>query len=80
MAKADIQDVLRPLSIVCVPADADLALEAGLLQPATQPAGLSLGDRFCLALARQLSVPAITSDRAWMDIAAAAGAEIVLIR
>jgi PIN domain nuclease of toxin-antitoxin system len=80
MAEAYIRDVLQPLCIACMPAEASLALMAGLLQPATQPAGLSLGDRFCLALARQLSVPAVTSDRAWANIAADVGVEVVLIR
>jgi PIN domain nuclease of toxin-antitoxin system len=30
--------------------------------------GLSLGDRVCLALARHLGLPAITSDRAWVGL------------
>lgn len=45
-----------------VPAD---ALTVARLRPLTRPAGLSLGDRYCLALAQRLGVPAATTDRAW---------------
>ena len=41
--------MLRPLPIQLVPADEHLALSAGLLGAVTAEAGLSLGDRFCLA-------------------------------
>ncbi|MGQ0621890.1 MAG: type II toxin-antitoxin system VapC family toxin [Panacagrimonas sp.] len=43
-------------------ADAD---EAASLRIPTRTAGLSLGDRACLALARRLGSAAVTSDRAW---------------
>jgi ribonuclease VapC len=39
---------------------------------------LSLGDRFCMALARNAGRPAWTADRAWLDVAV--GVEVVLIR
>jgi PIN domain nuclease of toxin-antitoxin system len=45
--------------------DDALAYRAGLLRPATKAAGLSFGDRGCLALAQQLGVPALTADRGW---------------
>lgn len=79
----DIQaayDVLMGLEFDVVAFDAGLALSTALLQPATASAGLSLGDRACLALAKRLGVPALTADRAWATIAEAAGVEIVLIR
>jgi ribonuclease VapC len=50
----------------------------GDLRPATRAAGLSLGDRACLALARRLEVPAATADTAWAELDV--GVEIVLIR
>lgn len=46
------------------------ALQAARLQPETRSAGLSLGDRACLALALRLEVRAVTSDRAWLGVAA----------
>jgi PIN domain nuclease of toxin-antitoxin system len=58
--------------------DGVLGLEIGELRAQTQSAGLSLGDRACLALARARGLPALTADRAWaaLDV----GVEIVLIR
>lgn len=71
---------LAALELEIAPFDADLALAAALLQPATGAAGLSLGDRACLALAAKLEAIAMTSDRAWLKVADAVGVEIVLIR
>ena len=39
-------------------------IAAGLAQM-TRAAGLSLGDRACLALARERRIPALTADQAW---------------
>lgn len=41
------------------------AAEIARLRPLTRDAGLSLGDRACIALARRLELPALTADRAW---------------
>lgn len=60
--------------------DAELAMEAGLMCIATVHLGLSHGDRACLALARQLDVPAVTADRAWKDVEAELGVKVVLVR
>lgn len=62
MTDAHIHAILSPLPITLVPADIDLAWEAGRLRPLTAAAGLSLGDRFCLALARRENVPVWTAD------------------
>jgi len=45
------------------------AIEAARLRPLTRPAGLSLADRACLALARRLAIPVLTSDHAWTSLA-----------
>jgi len=57
------------------PDDAELAAE---LWGPTRPAGLSLADRACLALARRLDLPAHTADRDWRQVDV--GVEVVLIR
>jgi PIN domain nuclease of toxin-antitoxin system len=57
--------------------DAD-AIEVARLRPLTRGAGLSLGDRACLALARRLGVPALTADTAWQGLAH--GVELCAIR
>lgn len=58
--------------------DQEQAYEAGLLRTATRDAGLSLGDRGCLTLARRLGVPALTADRTWQELSL--GAVIRVIR
>ncbi len=77
---SDIERILRPLPIRLIPADATLSYEAGMLRPLTLPRGLSLGDRYCLALAKHECVPALTAERRWPEIAAAAGVTVDLIR
>jgi ribonuclease VapC len=54
------------------------AFLAGLLRPLTREAGLSLGDRACLALAQRLGKPAVTADRRWAALNL--GIKIELIR
>lgn len=77
---AAIDAMLRPLPIELMPVSADLARAAGLLSGMTGKAGLSLGDRFCLALAKMESATAWTADRAWKRVAAPIGVEVRLIR
>ncbi len=56
---------LRNLGITIEPLDLTDALAASRLRAATRSAGLSLGDRCCLALAARLQAPAVTADNAW---------------
>ncbi len=79
-SRQDIEMMLRPLPIRVVPVDAALSYEAGMLRPLTLPGGLSLGDRYCLALARREGIPALTAERRWPDIAVAADVIVNLIR
>ena len=65
MSEARIRAILSTMKARVVPFDEELAYRAGLLRAATRSAGLSLGDRACLALAERLGVPALTADRAW---------------
>jgi len=58
--------------------DAELAIDAGRLHAPTRGAGLSLGDRACLALARRENAVALTTDRKWADLDL--GCQIELIR
>ena len=79
-AESDIRLVLDPLELELVTFDEDLAFATGFLLPATRHAGLSLGDRACLALAARLGVPALTADQSWQSVAEAVGVEVALIR
>ena len=75
-----IEDMLTPLPVVVIDADVELAWMAGRLREATAQAGLSLGDRFCLALAMRDRLPAWTADRQWRTISNRIDAEVVVIR
>ena len=76
----DIAEMLTPLPLAVIDADSDLAWRAGRLRKTTAAAGLSLGDRFCLALAMRDGMTAWTADRRWRNIAPQIEAEIVVIR
>jgi PIN domain nuclease of toxin-antitoxin system len=45
--------------------DETLSREIARLRPLTKSSGLSIGDRAGLALARQLRLPVLTTDRTW---------------
>ena len=77
---AQVRAIVVALALDIVAADAELAIDAGLLRTVTDRAGLSLGDRFCLATARRLNAVALTADRAWADIAIPAQVRVELIR
>ena len=68
---------LQATSIEIVPFDAAAAAATAALAPATRSAGLSLGDRACLALARARSVPALTADRTWSRLELGISIEVV---
>ncbi len=69
---------LRSLGVEVRAFDTTDALAASRLWPATRTAGLSLGDRCCLALAARLDAPAVTADTAWAALEV--GVTVVPIR
>lgn len=78
--RRDIEALLRHLPIWLIPADLALSYEACLLRSITLDGGLSLADRYCLALAKREGLAALTAERRWPMIAEAAGVMIELIR
>lgn len=78
LSAEEVQDVLGSLPLDVRPLTAAQAYAIGHLRPATRTLGLSLGDRACLALAAELSVPALTADQAWTDLDI--GVDVELIR
>ena len=76
----EVRTILAALACSVIPADEDMAVEAGLMRALTARAGLSLGDRFCLALGRRLRAPVLTADRQWALIADDVGVKVELIR
>jgi PIN domain nuclease of toxin-antitoxin system len=73
-----IDESLAELALDVTPFDEDQAMTGGKLRRATRNAGLSLGDRACLALAKSLGAIALTTDRAWREVGG--DVEIELIR
>lgn len=63
-----IDEMLADIELRIVPFDVDQAIHAGKLRAATRAAGLSLGDRACLALAAAEGATAITMDRHWATL------------
>ncbi len=80
-ADQDPDDAMARIGILplqVVPFDETLAVETARLRPATARAGLSLGDRACLAVALSLASRVLTADASWRDLIP--GLDVVLIR
>ncbi len=60
--QADAVRALSTLGLDFKQPDEEQALRAASLKPMK---GLSLGDRFCIALAQALGAPIVTADQAW---------------
>ena len=73
-----LRQALEALGIEFRAFDVEPADEAGSLWRATRSTGLSPADRACLAVARSLGLPALTADRAWLDLDV--GVEVRCIR
>lgn len=76
--EAGIRARIAGLRVDVAPFDADAAFAAGLLIPLTRSAGLSLGDRACIALGQRRGLPVLTADAAWAGLDL--GVEITVLR
>ena len=63
-----------------VPLSVEQAQLSAALRSTTRAVGLSLGDRACLALARERGLPAVTAERRWPEVAEQAGVTVEVIR
>ena len=68
------------LGVEVVPFSEVHARASSAMRPGTRSAGLSLGDRACLALALTRGLPALTAGKRWPDIAEAVGVSVEVIR
>jgi PIN domain nuclease of toxin-antitoxin system len=78
-----VSEAARAVSLLALnvaPMTETQAETSAAMRPISRLAGLSLGDRACLALAMDLGRPALTADRNWATIGAALGVPITLIR
>jgi PIN domain nuclease of toxin-antitoxin system len=79
-AKDRAATLLERIPLTLVPVDEDLALRSALMADLTRAAGLSMGDRICLALGQRTGQTVLTADRSWLDVAAAVGATVETVR
>lgn len=75
-----IQEFLAYPGIKITPLSLKQAEIAGRMSSLTKNAGLSLGDRCCLALAIEANAEVLTADRAWLQFAEPLGVTIKSIR
>ena len=66
--RRSVNESISLFNVQVVDFDAEQAAISADLRPATRAAGLSLGDRACLALAQKRGAVALTADRAWAGI------------
>ena len=78
MPRETIVTLLAKLISEIVPFDEDQALEVGILYKETKSAGLSMGDRACITLAKLRKMPVLTADKEWAKLNL--GVEIKYIR
>jgi ribonuclease VapC len=74
----EFETVFSTMPLTLVDANKEMARYAAALRPSTKHAGLSLGDRFCLAGAFYYHATAVTADRSWKEIKA--GVPVICIR
>ncbi len=74
------QQLLAPLDLEEVSFNSAQARISAMLRPATKGAGLSLGDRSCLALALAEGKPVLTADRNWLGITDGIGVAVTITR
>jgi ribonuclease VapC len=65
-------------ALLVEPLTAEDAVRIARLRPKTRRAGLSLGDRACLAVGLRLGLPVVTADRTWLEVDV--GAEVRAVR
>ena len=80
LAPVHLARTLKELDVQTIDFDLEQALLSASLRVTTRQAGLSLGDRACLALAQLMKGTAVTADSAWVDVADAVGVEVLMIR
>jgi PIN domain nuclease of toxin-antitoxin system len=78
LSESEADEAVAALNLRVADFDEAQARLAAHLRPRTRRAGLSLGDRACLALGLHLGRPVITADRVWtsLDI----GVEVIAVR
>ncbi len=74
-----VRSLLAHLELTVEDWSEDLAYQSGEFSQFNKSHGLSLGDRACLTLAKQLHATVVTSDRAWRRLPSL-GVSVMLFR
>ena len=74
-----VRELLRPLELRVEDWSEDMAYRSAEFTQFNKSHGLSLGDRACLTLAKQLRATAVTSDRTWRRLPSL-GVRIMIFR
>jgi ribonuclease VapC len=72
--------IARQLQIDIIDFNTMQSIQSAQIRKITRSAGLSLGDRACIALAQLMQGCVVTSDRAWLDIAETTQIKVLMIR
>jgi ribonuclease VapC len=80
LAPSQLERTLKETDIQPVDFDLEQSTLCAELRLSTKYAGLSLGDRACLALTKLMDGTAVTSDRTWLDIAETTQIKVLMIR
>ncbi|KQO60291.1 twitching motility protein PilT [Methylobacterium sp. Leaf87] len=75
-----VSRALDNLHLTVIGFDHAQAIQAGAFRKETREAGLSFGDRACLALAKTHGLVAITADQAWARLDDDVGVRVELLR
>lgn len=73
-------DLIVSLFVEVSPFGLESARESASVRSTVPRAGVSLGDRACLALAKAKALPVITADRRWLEASAPLGLDIQSVR
>ncbi len=65
---SQLPHLLAASGVRIVPFDDGLAMQSGITRSTTRQAGLSLGDRACLALAIRENAEVLTTDQIWLSL------------
>lgn len=74
----ELLEFIKDLKIQVVDFDLKTALDSAKIITKTKQYGLSLGDRACLMLGKNLNLPVITCDKVWDKVKM--GCEVVVLR
>jgi ribonuclease VapC len=76
----ELQRAVAQFGIDVIDFNQEQALACAALRRATKSAGLSLGDRACLAVAKLMEGVAVTADQTWQDVRISADVKVLMIR